>query len=178
MSEKISDMPIAVGWDQVDILTGVQGGVNVQMSRETMVSVASGEVLNFNTASGSQMQIADGAGILVTQNATDYFLIFNGAAGMEWGSDTSGNFFVTVSGAGIWQMVGDTCYILTDASGNMTITGQTSITISSSAGTVFVKYATTLAGAWASDPPDVWTALDRIAYSLAMLLGTPIPDVP
>lgn len=166
MSAKISALPVLTPFTVTDVLCGLVGGADSQITRDTFLTAGPTDT----------MTIAGVTGIFQIDTTGKISLVCNAAASIEFddGSGVAGNLtssggWLFFSPSNLFQVTG-----LAGATIQMQATGAL-LFVDTSGASAFVTYVPTVPGNWAFNPADLAAAIDRLAAAVAGLLLGPIP---
>lgn len=154
-NEKISQMTAAAAVTDADLVPIVQAGSNMAATRAQLLTGSNNAVIYLVAASGQFVGIKAGA------------------------------YLIQVRDDGSINLEGQGASLQIDGSGNVLLRGQ-ALTLNAQTGlmslgqniggSVQVQYTPASLSDWATtSPPDLATAIDRIAAAVVGLLGSPIP---
>lgn len=169
MSSKISALPAVTSLASGDVLTCLAGGLNSKMTRDAMLSADTSPGIYFAGSSGGEISLGSDGEVSIISAGGHPLSLETGAGNIIDMDDTGG--IQMVAGVGVFSLqssVGGTTIVL-DQSDQLTIT-------CSSAAPIFITYHDSTTTVWASSkPPDILTAIVRIANAVRTLRGSAIP---
>lgn len=163
--EKISAMTSATVMSNLDVVPIVQGGANKKVEKAIFLKTGTSESVAFVGPTTEFVGIlASGvASVNAPSGAELYTILGFGVVCTPAGGVTIGAF------------TGQTVQI-TSNGGTVQLDGSGIITLQCAGGaSVFASYTPLTPASWAGNPSNLATAIDRIAASVAFMLGSPIP---
>jgi hypothetical protein len=181
---KISALPPAAPLAGTEVFPAVQTGFDVGVTATQIAAFAGG-------GGGGPTWTTPPGGALKWQNvALNRFINFNDVPGVYQMTVEQGSAFVFMNGPGLVAVMGVTLvayainvqpptnYAVTIiGGGNVTMNGALNTLNENGFAGTFRQWVSAFPGNWGGPgvPPDLETAMDRVANALAVLIGGPIP---
>jgi hypothetical protein len=166
-SEMISSMPDATNMENTDVLPIVQSGLNKKITRPILLTSPTGQTIALVSGT-STVEIDNTQDITISADLTNTISIDSGLISVLF-VDGAGN--VTLGPAGGTFNFGGSAGMSfqVDALGNTNFVVNDGVTL-------FITYDAAADGNWVgSPPPDIWTAIHRLAAAVSVGGTVPIP---
>lgn len=166
MSLKISELPVAANMANADVVCGLVGLADNQITREILLNAGTFEQITLSGNLSFLLQDTDGNAVLEI-GVDRLFSVGNAIATEMVMSIAIGTTFSPA--AGVFNILGgNACSMTFDALGSIRITDTSGVT-------PFITFVALFPGAWVIPPVTVDDAIQRLALAVFGLLGAPIP---